>query len=107
MECCLVIKNDTQPGIWILLGFFQMSETESLCVHTHVFSLLCTDSPKRQFPFSTHFASLPCPGRLHLSAGNIAKSVALIFYIHPGVSVRGKIKICLMNTIISLVTGRA
>jgi len=81
-------QTDTRPGVWVLLGFFRMSEPESVCVCVcvHVLLPLVHHQLKRVISFSTNFASLLCPGRHHRSSRSPTKLVALISYIHPCVS---------------------
>lgn len=79
-----------------------MSEPENLCVCTHVLLPLSTVSPKRQFPFLTNSASLPCLGR-HRSSKHHCK----IWFLNPPWCTCGGKNIHLMSTVVSSVTGRA
>lgn len=79
-----------------------MSEPENLCVCTHVLLPLSTVSPKRQFPFLTNSASLPCLGRHHSS-----KQHCKIWLPNPPWCTCGGKNIHLMSTVVSSVTGRA
>lgn len=70
--CGMLLNHKNQYPAWGMafagiFFFFQMSEPENLCVCTHVLLPLSTVSPKRQFPFLTNSASLPCLGRHHSS----------------------------------------